>query len=315
MSKTSICIQMLQLLNTGLTLKVSELAEQLETTPRNIIEYKKELETAGFYIISIPGRYGGYKLVKETLFPTVKLTEKEKDSLNECINYINKKHDFIPKEDALSAFGKIMSNINTPQSNEQMIVVDKYQLSMNDKSISDRYNFIDSAIKQKRAIEIEYDSLKSGKKIYKLHPYKLFIYNNSWFFLAWNTDPEVGEVWYFKINRIINYKMLNEKFRVLRGFNPSKYFDEFGLKNNGEYEHIEFIAKNIRARLVKERVYGKNQINEDLPDGSVKVSLDMQNKSSIISFALSFGKDIQILSPQWVIDELKNYGDYIKEIY
>ena len=41
MSKTSICIQMLQLLNTGLTLKVSELAEQLETTPRNIIEYKK----------------------------------------------------------------------------------------------------------------------------------------------------------------------------------------------------------------------------------------------------------------------------------
>ena len=69
---------MLQLLNTGLTLKVSELAEQLETTPRNIIEYKKELETAGFYIISMPGRYGGYKLVKETLCPTVKLTEKEK---------------------------------------------------------------------------------------------------------------------------------------------------------------------------------------------------------------------------------------------
>ena len=42
MGKAASCIRMLQILNTGRIYKVSELAELLETNPRNIIEYKKE---------------------------------------------------------------------------------------------------------------------------------------------------------------------------------------------------------------------------------------------------------------------------------
>ena len=39
-SKTTLCIRMLQILNSGRIYKVSELANLLETNPRNIIEYK-----------------------------------------------------------------------------------------------------------------------------------------------------------------------------------------------------------------------------------------------------------------------------------
>ena len=56
MGKAGMCIAMLQILNTGKVYKVSELAELLETNPRNIIEYKKELEEFGYYIENIPGR-------------------------------------------------------------------------------------------------------------------------------------------------------------------------------------------------------------------------------------------------------------------
>ena len=69
MSKASLCIQMLRLLNTGKIFKASELADRLETNTRNIFEYKTELEDAGYLIESIPGRYGGYRLVKSGLFP------------------------------------------------------------------------------------------------------------------------------------------------------------------------------------------------------------------------------------------------------
>ena len=64
MGKSAMCIQMLQILNSGRVYKASELADLLETNPRNIIEYKKELEEAGYYIISIPGKFGGYQLDK-----------------------------------------------------------------------------------------------------------------------------------------------------------------------------------------------------------------------------------------------------------
>ena len=81
MSKTSLCIRMLGILYSRDIVSVSELADLLETNPRNIPEYKKELEAAGYYIESYPGRYGGYSLEKSMLFPTVRLTEKEKDGL------------------------------------------------------------------------------------------------------------------------------------------------------------------------------------------------------------------------------------------
>ena len=37
-SKTTLCLEMLQILNSGRVYKVSELAELLETNPRNIVE-------------------------------------------------------------------------------------------------------------------------------------------------------------------------------------------------------------------------------------------------------------------------------------
>ncbi len=78
MGKTALCIRMLELLNIGRIFKVTELASLLETNPRNIIEYKRELEETGYYISSIPGRYGGYKLDSNTLIPVLHLNNEEK---------------------------------------------------------------------------------------------------------------------------------------------------------------------------------------------------------------------------------------------
>ncbi len=78
MGKASMCIQMLQILRSGRVYKCTELAELLETNPRNVIEYKKELEEAGYYIVSIPGKYGGYKLEQGSLIPSLNLSNEEK---------------------------------------------------------------------------------------------------------------------------------------------------------------------------------------------------------------------------------------------
>ena len=94
MGKAGMCIQMLQILNTGKVYKVSELAEMLETNPRNIIEYKKELEEFGYYIENIPGRYGGYRLESTILIPSLKFTEDEKRILSDGNNFINSRSDF-----------------------------------------------------------------------------------------------------------------------------------------------------------------------------------------------------------------------------
>ena len=65
MSKTSLSIQMLEILYSRGIVGIAELARLLDTNPRNIPEYKKVLEEAGYVIDTVPGRYGGYVLNKK----------------------------------------------------------------------------------------------------------------------------------------------------------------------------------------------------------------------------------------------------------
>ena len=112
MGKASMCIQMLELLNTGRVYKKSELAELLNTNPRNLIEYKKELEEAGYEIESIPGNYGGYRLLKSNIIPAIYLNCIEKSVVVEAYNYVLSKNDFLKKKIFEKAIGKIATSIH-----------------------------------------------------------------------------------------------------------------------------------------------------------------------------------------------------------
>ena len=59
MGKSANCIRMLLLLKARGFLTKEELAQLLETNIRNISEYRKELEEAGYRIESTTGKYGG----------------------------------------------------------------------------------------------------------------------------------------------------------------------------------------------------------------------------------------------------------------
>lgn len=313
MGKAAMCIQLLQILNTGRVYKISELAEMLDTNPRNIIEYKKELEECGYYIDTIPGRYGGYKLDMTTVIPALKLTSSEKMLILESINYLNSKSDFIKKEEYNKTLGKISSAIELPNNSEPISVIDHYQLSMSETEIQKRYEFIEDMIKSKNTIEIEYHSIKNGIKKHILHPYKLFLYNNSWFFLAWN--PDVGDVWTFKLNRVKNWRRTGEKFKVWKYFKPENYLYKNGLKSNGEFYKVVYLARGVRKHLSQERIYGKNQEIEIIDDDTIKVTLEMQNKELIKSYFLSCGPDVEILEPDWLIEEVICNIDKVKSMY
>ena len=82
MGKTSNCLKMLQILSSGRVYKGQELADILETNVRNIAEYRTELEMAGYYIEGIPGKYGGYRLITQSVIPTVRLNEAEQRALS-----------------------------------------------------------------------------------------------------------------------------------------------------------------------------------------------------------------------------------------
>ena len=313
MGKATMCINMLQLLNSGRVYKVSELASLLDTNPRNIIEYKKELDECGYYIDTIPGRYGGYQINQSCVIPSVKLLPNEVDSLDKAMDYLLKRNDFFLKEEYQRAISKIYSSISKKTFRDEIAIINRFPLSMKEEDIKVRYDIIQESITLKRCVKIRYLSQKNKERDHIFHPYDLFMYNNAWFVIGW--CETFSDIIYFKINRITNIEKIDKKFSKFRYYNKSDYIDEFGFKNNGDWYHVEFIAKGTYASLVKERIYGKNQEVIPIDESNTLVKVDMQNKESIIVFILGFNKNIQVIEPDWLKDELIDTANKILELY
>jgi predicted DNA-binding transcriptional regulator YafY len=301
--KAAMCIKMVEILNSRSLIKVSEIAELLETNPRNVLEYKKELEEAGYVIDTEAGRYGGYRLNRKHLFPSIKLSEIEKEKLNEGFKYLIARNDFLHKHDFSNAMSKIMSAITYQEQTESLTIINRFPLAMPVYELEKRYFTITQAMSKSNVLQVDYLSSKNKVKTHQLHPYKLFMFNNAWFMLAWNEKN--GEIGYYKLNRIEKIEILNKKFVKSKTFNENEYIDQFGMKNNGEYYKIEILITGPNAAVIKERIYGKNQEIEEIDDDKTLLKVEMQNKEAIVAFVLGFGDQAKLTSPDWLINEIK----------
>lgn len=326
MGKTSMCIRMLQILNTSAKpISIGELAKLLDTNPRNIIEYKKELiEIAKengidelFDSTKTRGRSGGYKLNRNVMLPSFALTDSETESILEATNYLMARKDFLGKKEYRLAIGKIISSlvIKDIKQEADLLVIDRFPLSMSEEDIEYRKQIIKSAIKSKKRVIITYLNQKNEIKTHNFDPYELMQFNNAWFVIGWLKSKSHPGIIPFKLNRIQEVKITDEKFRVWIYYNRNNIFDEYGFKNDGDWERIEFIAYGNYASLCKERIYGKNQVVEIIDEYSTRVSVEMRNKESIRVFVLGFGKNIKVIKPQWLIDDLIEIYNQAKDYY
>lgn len=311
MGKTALCIRMLQLLNSGKTYKISELASLLETNPRNIIEYRNELEEAGYIIISMPGKYGGYKLDEASVIPSLRFTEGEKKALFEGASYLEARNDFLFKEDFSLAMAKVNSSMRHEQKQPEMTIFEKFPLLMGEEELRERYYTLQDAIERHCVVEMEYTALDNVLQKRNIEPYKVYSYNNAWYLLAF--DETENDFRYYKLNRFHVLHITNRKFHIRHSYIESNYLDEFGMKQNGKWYPIALKISGMYAVLAHERLFGKNQKIEQIDDKTILLTCEMQNKDRILCLALGFGKLCEVISPDWLKEELADAGEYLSK--
>lgn len=327
-SKTALCIEMLTILNSGRIYKVSELAGRLDTNPRNIVEYRKELCDAGYHITVIPGKYGGYKLESHCTIPSLKLTEDEKRILQLSSDYVKARGDFLNADLYEFAIAKIFSSIASMPQTEETFVIPGVTLSMSNEEMNERYNALAECIAKKQKISIDFLSSDNVTRTRVIHPYKLFIFNNAWFVIGY--CELFGDFRYFKLSRIEKFTVLTKKFTVKLSYNEHDYFDKTGFKIGtdwsksindkhaaeavvGDWVHIKLALSGRPAMYVKEYKYGENQIVTPIDQNCTILECDMHYKYSTIKFVLGFGTDCEVLEPQWLKDEVKSVAKKLLE--
>lgn len=310
MGKTAACIKIIQILSCRDIVSTTELAELLETNPRNIREYMKELEIAGYTVESVKGIYGGYRLDKRELLPAVSLTESEKESLLAGISFLKERPDFMDFSEYQDAMGKLMASFASQKELTPVTMIDRFPLAMDKALLQKRYSILAECIEEQVKCEVDYLPASNQLKKHTLHPYKLFVYNGSWFILAWN--ERINDFGYYKLNRIENLQKTRNHFTRIKTFQESDYLDSFGMKQNGEYYRVELELRDLKT-VMQERLYGKNQSIEEIDSHRIRFSCDMQNKNMILSFVLSFGSKCRVISPEWlkelVLEELSKTFD------
>jgi len=311
MGKTAACIKIIQILSARDIVSANELADILEINPRNIKEYVKELEVVGYSIESVRGINGGYRLNKRDLLPSVALSLEEKDALQEGAEFLNNSGDFLKSDSYNVAMGKIMASFSSKEITP-ITMIDRFPLSMDKNLLQQRYSILSECIEYQLKCEVTYLPASNQPKKHILHPYKLFVYNGSWFVLAWN--EKINDFGYYKLNRIENLEKTKNHFTLLRTYDESHYLDSFGMKQNGDYYHIELELRDL-VTVMQERIYGKNQEIKVIDDHYINFSCDMQNKNMILSFVLSFGNKCKVLSPEWLVDMVKDELDKTNSLY
>jgi predicted DNA-binding transcriptional regulator YafY len=324
---------MLMLLFTRDIVSIQELADELETNPRNIPEFRKELEAAGYPIETISGRYGGYRLKKNDFFPSIQLTDAEKKSLVGSFEYITKQNNFPSMPAYKSAMEKIMAaNRYRTVKDVEIIMVNNQPLAMSEEEIQKRYSAINESIERRTKIKIAFRSNDNIVRERVIHPYEIYLDGNKWSTLGY--CELVNDMRTFEFHRITSFSLLEEKFDQIYSYRKGSkwhdYLDSRGMKKVPDWSsdlggpdasmRIKLRLSGKPAMYVKEYLYGINQTVLSIDKDTTILEFTAKYKYNTVKLVLGFGSNCEVLEPKWLRDEvikqaqaiIKKHENYLK---
>lgn len=287
-------------------MKKQEIADELEVNPRNIIEFKRELETAGYYIESLPGQHGGYLLKDAAFFPLAPLSLEQRESLINAKDYLlNSQHPLINKP-FKQGFQQLVAN---EQGAGSLASKDVHRYTMPLATMEQHLAKLTQAIAQKSRVRLIYQKGLVSTKEYVFEPYHTFEINQGFYTIGYLKYEGVST---FKINRIVELEVLEESFLRDPYFNLNQEIDDFGFRFH-QVHQLHLIIRN--APHYAEQIYGENQRIEIINDQDFELFVETRGKIATIRLVLEMGGNVEVCSPAWLIDEVKYHYQQLSKYY
>jgi predicted DNA-binding transcriptional regulator YafY len=152
------------------------------------------------------------------------------------------------------------------------------------------------AARDRRIIEMRYFSATSNRaKSYTVQPYRLALAQGGVYLIGW--VPQYDEFRTFAVERIERLSVSEETFRKTRELPADLFGSSMGVFW-GEPERIELEFDARLAPRVRGRVWHDSQQLHDLPDGRLKMTLEVSNDWALRSWLLGFGASVRVVRPQ-----------------
>lgn len=295
-----------------------------ETVSRRTIlkdlDYMKS--EAGFQapIISIedwPRKYYRYEDMSFSI-RNQPLNEMELDQLKDAVQFLSRLsgvqefdwiEDLLPKLQ-ISVDDKISNNIISYQANLDL---------KNREFLGEIFN----AIRYKTPLDLSYQSFDEDEpKKYLFQPHHLKQYNNRWFVFGEVSEWKTQGVHplNFALDRITSIEISKEPYEENTTIDYAEYFDEIiGVTKYRDKKPIvvQFKVEANRKGYVETKPIHLSQkpLRLDESDGRYTSSINVIPNNEMYQTFFSFGDSIEILSPDFVVAEIKRQVDNLLIMY
>ena len=272
-----------------------ELAEKFEVSVRTIYRDVDALSEAGIPVYAEAGRNGGIHLMKDFVLNKTVLSKQEKQEILTALQSIHSVQNMGSSEtlQKLSALFRL--------SSQNWLEVDFSRWGSRE-SDNKKFELLKSAVIHKKCMQIRYASSYEAISERVVHPYKLVYKARAWYLQAFCT---VRQDWRtFRCNRTLDLQILNESF-------PHREFPKSAESYEGKADQITLrFPKEMTYRVYDE--FDETQIQRQ-DNGDLIVSARMSADKWLVGFLLSFGTQVDVLSPAHLKNALAQQARLIYE--
>ncbi|MFJ6753354.1 helix-turn-helix transcriptional regulator [Streptomyces sp. NPDC091266] len=255
-------LTLLELLQSGGTRTVAELADRLGVEGRTVRRYVAHLIDLDVPVESVRGRYGGYRLAPGYRLPPLMLSDDE--ALAVLLGLVaGRRSGLMTTGHTASETASAKIRRVLPQHVARRLDTLLESLAFTDQpggfATPDAGVLlaIADAVRHRRPVSIRYTDRNARRSERTLHAYGIVAHSGRWYVTG--TDPEIGEDRTFRLDRIADARTLPGSFeapvdpdpaqRVVSGFATAEYRHQVTLRIHGTVEQIRAQLPPAVARL------------------------------------------------------------------
>lgn len=293
-------------------LSANRLAEECGVTERSIYRDILSLSES-----NVPIYYDrGYKLASDNFLPPLNFDLDEYNCLQMALESTP-----LAKTDKYQALvkrikAKVDSGLSETVKNKRRFTPSSTHIEIPITSSVDQpglFSKIEQAIQDDYCVEIEYNSIESGKSNRTVEPYFIVFRVRAFYMVGFCRNTNDFRT--FRIDRISELTVTDQTFVRKTGITAQSYFDGSWGVFTGKKIAVTILFKGNASRIVLSDKHHPGEQVEKLRDGTVRYKVTTRGTEEIQRWILSFGNEAEVIEPKELRENLGRLGGYLSKFY
>jgi predicted DNA-binding transcriptional regulator YafY len=286
----------------------SQLAERFEVSVRTVYRDIQTLNGAGIPIISNQGYEGGFSIPDNYKLSRQLLSFEDMLSILTTLKGINRT---LNNEDLTRVIDKFTSlvpddRMDVYKRHSESFIIDINGWGKTDR-LKERIRQVQTAVTDSTLLFFSYTDAGGNQTRRQVEPHCLIFKTFAWYMLAYCRLRQDFRL--FRLSRMRQIESLPEHF--LRR-NPEEY--NVAVRQDSRPSIKLVLRFHPRARIRVEDIFDQDLLAYDT-DGSITVTLFFPEDPWIISFVLSFGPEVEVISPKRIRKAVQEKCLAMQKIY